>query len=684
MRIFANGIRTKNRFAVNKKVSLTLKIFGGIVGVILLLLVVAAVLLNSHTVQNKLIDYATEQLEEKLQTKVSIDDVSVNVFTQEVNLKGLEVEDQEHRKMLSLERLSVSVDIWKLLSNKLVVSKADIEGLKARLYKPEDGPANYQFILDAFKSDKPKPEKKPTEEGEKKKPLEMNIHHVKLARIDIQYNENKVKLDEVNYDNGGGLGKASGKLMGLQGQWELQTKKGPQTAKFNLGTIHYKETKKKHGVEIGGLHFALDNHQPRKNTGKPNRGWFDVGHLDVTADLKLTINYIAKDSVNATLTQFVAKDTLTGFNVKDLRFTVGATKQRARLQNIVVQQENTVLQFDSATLVLPSKKEGRKFSFQTSLIKGKTLLKDISRPFAPILKDFTMPLELSVLFSGTDTTLVFKDIEVHTPDKRLKIDAVGGIEHLNKKEELDIHFHVNKMTAKGTVKQEIIQQFPVKKMLMKQLEALGDISYVGDVHIPYRREEFKGVLSTAVGRLNFNFALNENTKYVEGNAETKSIQLGKVLKMPDIGDVGLNGSFKIDIDKQRTAQMRKQFGGKMPIGTVKATVYEASYKGIKIKNLLVDIKSNGGQVEGNISQQNKGLDWACDFSFTDIDKISNIKVKPKVKVKWNDIFKKKDSNKKKEDKKKETKKDSDTKDASSKESAKKSSGLKGLFKKNSN
>ena len=87
--------------------------------------------------------------------------------------------------------------------------------------------------------------------------------------------------------------------------------------------------------------------------------------------------------------------------------------------------------------------------------------------------------------------------------------------------------------------------------------------------------------------------------------------------------------------------MRKQYGGKMPIGTVKATVYEASYKKIKVKNLLVDIKSSGAQVEGNISQQNKGLDWACDFSFTDIDKMSNIKVKPKVKVKWKDIFKKK-------------------------------------------
>jgi hypothetical protein len=107
--------------------------------------------------------------------------------------------------------------------------------------------------------------------------------------------------------------------------------------------------------------------------------------------------------------------------------------------------------------------------------------------------------------------------------------------------------------------------------------------------------------------------------------------------------VGVKASFKIDIDKKRTAQVRKKNGGgKMPIGDVKATVYEASYKKIKVKDLLVDIKSNGALVEGNISQSNKGLDWACDFSFTDIDKMSNIKVKPKVKIKVKDLFKKSD------------------------------------------
>lgn len=625
---------------MNSKVSLTLKILGGIVGGILLLLVIAAFLLNTHTVQNKLMGIATQRLEEKLQTRVKIDDVSVNVFTQEINLKGLEVDDQQQQKMLELKRLSINLELWALLGKEIVISKADIEGVNAKLYQTKDSVANYQFIIDAFKSDKHKKEQVDT--TKKKEPFSLNIHEVKLAKIG--------------------------------GQYDYQTKKGPQTAKFNLASLLMKENDKKNDVEINGMHFVLDNHKPRKNTGKPHRGWFDVGHFDLIADLKLSINHIGKDTLNATLTKFVAKDTLTGFNVKDLRFTVGATKRQAHLRQIIVQQESTVLHFDSAYVVLPSKKEGRKFSFQTSLIKGTTQLKDISRPFAPVLKDFKMPLELSVLFSGTDTTLVFKDIEVHTPDKRLKIDAVGGIDHLNKKEELDIHFNVKKMTAKGKVKQEIIQQFPVKKMLMKQLDALGDITYTGLVHIPYHREEFKGVLGTAVGRLAFYFAIDNDTKYVTGNAETKGIQLGKVLNMKELGVVGLKGNFKVDIDKKRTATMRKQTGGKLPFGEVKATVYEASYKKVKVKNLLVDIKSKGGSVEGNVSQQNKGLDWACGFSFTDIDKIEHIKIKPKVKVKFKDLFKKKDADKKKDSDKKKN-------DGSKESSGKKKSGLKGLFKK---
>ena len=42
-------------------------------------------------------------------------------------------------------------------------------------------------------------------------------------------------------------------------------------------------------ADIEDLHFAIDNHLPRKNAGKPKRGFFDVGHLDVTSNMQLRI-----------------------------------------------------------------------------------------------------------------------------------------------------------------------------------------------------------------------------------------------------------------------------------------------------------------------------------------------------------------------------------------------------------
>ncbi|MBR0262835.1 MAG: hypothetical protein IJQ60_03015 [Prevotella sp.] len=614
-----------------------LKIIGGVVAAIVVILLGAALIFNTSSFQNKIMSYSTELLAERLETKVNVDSVSINFLTFDVNLWGVDIEDREQRKMLQTERLSVNLDIWGILSNHIKISSAELDGVKARLYKPEEGEANYQFVLDAFKSDKPKKAKKEDGEKKEKKKLTLDVSKVEVSRIDVVFNEDTFYLGNLDYVKRL-TGSQEGSLRDLRGKLDFVTKKGPQTGRVEIGKIALLGKDDRQQVKIDDLYLNLDNHLPRKNEGKPNRGYFDVGHFDIHANMELMVNHLGKDTANVSLVKFEAVDTITGFDVKTLKCRAGINKKAAYLSNITVQQGNTVLNFDSATIQLPSKKEGRKFAFQTSLIKGKAFLQDIARPFAPVLKNFTMPLELSLLFSGTDTTLVFKDVEVHTPDQRLTIHAEGGITHLNVAQELEVRFQVKDMLAKGTVKEEIISMFAGKKLMMKQLKNLGDISYTGDFAVLYKREEFEGTVRTAAGNLDFNFALDENNKYLSGTANTKAIHLGKVLEMKDIGDVALKADFKIDIDKQRTLQMRKKYGGKMPIGNVNAIVHQASYKGVKVKELVADIKSNGGQLEGSISQQNKGLDWACDFSISDIDKMSSLKVKPKVKVKVKDII----------------------------------------------
>ena len=61
-------------------VVLGLKILGGLLVTLIVLLVSATLILNSRSFQQKMLTHATELLEEKLQTKVSIDSIHVDFF----------------------------------------------------------------------------------------------------------------------------------------------------------------------------------------------------------------------------------------------------------------------------------------------------------------------------------------------------------------------------------------------------------------------------------------------------------------------------------------------------------------------------------------------------------------------------------------------------------------------------
>ena len=416
---------------MKRYVLLTLKILGGLMALLIVLLVAAAIILNTNSVQQKLLRYSTNLLREKLQTKVEIDSISVDFLTFDVNLMGLDVEDRQQRKMLQADKLALNVDLWDLAVRRLKISEADIEGVRARFYQPKDSAANYQFVIDAFKSDKPKSQKTDAEKKKKKSKLTLDVSDLNISKIDVVFDEDTFYLEKLNY-NKGWSGHQKGEIHHLQGKFDKITKKGElRTNRINLSQLILSEKGKDLMVDINGLRFSVDNHKPRKNVGRPHRGAFDVGHLNVLANLQMKVNYYGKDTANITMTKFTAVDSLTGFNVKDLRFTAGINKEKAYLSDITIQHENTVLKFDKGELTLPSKKAGRNLTYHTSEITGTTLLKDISKPFAPALANFTIPLMLKVKLSGTDSTMQFRDIHVNTSDQSLKIDADGGIDHLN-------------------------------------------------------------------------------------------------------------------------------------------------------------------------------------------------------------------------------------------------------------
>lgn len=610
---------------------IVLKVFGCLVVACMLLIVGAVFVLNTDAFQNKLLKRATQMLSDKLQTRVEIDSISIGLFSQDVNLYGLDVEDLQHRKMFQLDRLSVDVKLLPLLHNEVRITDASIDGIRAQLYKPKpDSAANYQFVIDAFKRDSlPRKDEQTKEEKDKKK-LTLNLSKMSLSNIDVVYNDQKYKLQSLQYRKHGS-DQHTATIIGLHRSWVSHTKKGDVDNRLTIGHLLLTVDDAQRKVETDDIHFVTDNHLPRKNAGKPKRGAFDAGHFDIEAALKADVNSIQGDSIVATITQCRAHDKGSGLMLKSLTTKLLVTKGVAHLSDVVIQLPNSQLKFAQATLQLPSKKLERPLEFSTSPISGRVLLKDIARPFAPVLSNFSIPLSLRVNFSGDAEQLRFQNVSVGTLDNKLAISANGNITGLKDKYKLAVRFHVGKMTAKGGIKERIISQFPVKKFMMKQLHNLGTINYTGDFSVLYKKESFQGLLNTAAGRVNFNFSLDELNKYVYGTARTDSFMLGKVMDMPDIGMIACKANFKFDISKPRTAKMRQQKGGKLPIGQVDAEVYEAKYKKVKVRNIVASMQSDGAVADGNITMKGGRVDVLCGFSFTNTNEMRKTKIKPGLK-----------------------------------------------------
>lgn len=277
-----------------------LKIVAIIVVVFVALVVGAVGLLNTSSVQDKFLSYATDMLQEKLQTKVSIDSIRIGFFSDDVRLYNLQVEDLQHRPMLKLERFAVEIDMLALLNSEVQIEEISVKGLHAKLYQERrDTAANYQFVIDAFKKDKKAPEKKPKEEQEKKKKSSPSTSSVPSWRMSTLFNEQhaaigKLRIKKDRHE------RLSGTIQQVAGSWVHHKKKAPVHVDNNLlvDAIAFEETADGKGIiSIDSVHWTTDNHLPHKRAKKPKRGWFDDGHMKVVAHLKVELTHADKDSI---------------------------------------------------------------------------------------------------------------------------------------------------------------------------------------------------------------------------------------------------------------------------------------------------------------------------------------------------------------------------------------------------
>ena len=691
---------------MNKWLRRILKTFGGTAVGAVVLIGGATILLNTESVQNKLLNKAVELLSQKLETHVEIGSVSINVFTQDISLFKIRIEDREKREMLKVEKVTVNLEVLRLLEHKIVIENAEMESAKALLLKPsKDEPANYQFVIDAFK--KPKDQK----DKASKSKMDLDINALSLKDISVKHNELDIYLQQARYKNSwlsgqtieadsitlvcdttfkAGLKPYNASLghLKVEGNLEKQVFKADATQiayqweslwkkrnimvdnQAGIGHLTVQANRGRYSATVKQAHYKNDNHLPRKNTGRPKRGFFDAKHLDVIADFHVVLDSISKERITGQLNEFKAKDSITGIDIRNLQTKFEYTNGKIDLSNIVVQQKSTIINATSGEILLANQKEGREFSYSFGVITGKAYLQDISRTFAPVLKNFTLPLNLSLTMRGNSETISFRNVNVSTNDNKLQLAATGDITNLRDKYKLVVKFDVSHMHAKPGIAEKIINQFATKKLMMKQLNNLGNINYTGSFSVIYKKEIFGGLLKTGAGDLRFEFTLDNVKKDIVGKASTKNLELGKVINMKKLGPIEASANFKIDISKQRKKEMRKETGGKLPIGSFNAKVDDAAYMGVHIRNLTATFNSDGAIASGDVYKTGRIRDLYFSYSFTNTDEMQKMKIsKPGIKFhKETDEYKaqKAERKKQKEQKKLEKQQKDDTQDGEKK------------------
>ncbi|MDO4972492.1 MAG: hypothetical protein Q4E41_10420 [Bacteroidales bacterium] len=673
---------------------------GGVFGVLLLLSVAVALFVSSEWGQKKLKDFALDKLQTTLKTKVQLDSVSIGILNPSLELYGFRIDDLAGEKLLVADTLKAKFDVWGLLSNRLEVDGASARGVNVNVYKVRsDSAANYQFLVDNVSSNKPK------SDGGKK--LDVKIETVKLEnatvsyqvrdsthlnakayidwasanvadttlkveKLSASYNDYVASVENIEADwakkkaniedlafSYRGMSVAVGEVSGCYISQELELKdvkfaqKGKSASLASL-SLHT-DGDMKH-LKVTELRYKTDNGKPRRNKVNPRRGAFDAGHLDLVVNGDFKVLHLAPDSVSIVAQHVDLTDKVAGFFVDPVTFSATTNMQTATVKNLHVVSHSTVVDIPSVRISLPVK--GQKFRFDGAHVSAKTILKDISVPFAPPLKNFTTPLTLTTLFSGEANKMWFNNVVVKTTDNSLCINAKGEINDFNKKlnggRKVHVLFHVTNMRSTDATKMKIIHHFiEEKKSLSGIMHAMGAIGYKGSLEVGHHYQTFRGTLSTELGSVTTDFTMHSDTKWLEGKAHTQNFHVGKLVKKEGLGSVALSAEFKFDISSKKSAAQLGRKHGPLPMGSVTGHVEEIDYRvetkvlGIKVgkdltfKNVDCKLDCDGHKANGLIEMKHSHVDVSVDFSFTDT-KFSkeNLKYTPHIKIHDINPFKK--------------------------------------------
>jgi hypothetical protein len=614
-----------------------LKIFLWIVGSIITLFLLIVLLLQVPYFQNIVKEKAITYLEKKIGTDVNIDKIEIGL-PKKIILEGVYFESQQGDTLLAGDKIAVDISLMKLLDNEVEINSVNLEGIVANVRRNKDSVFNFDYIIKAFASDKPK--------DTTSAPMKFSINRINLDRIRVSYDDkitkNNLSANITHFDT--------------------------RIRKFDLDKMEFTIPK----INLDGLKLTLKQGmiaEIAQSTQKVAEEASKKPDLKLKlGDISLANIAIGYDNEGSRLdTGITLKKLFAEVNEIDLK------QQLIDLENLEIDNLKGQLAFGKfekkVQQALPEKSE----AVQKAQWKFKLANTDINDVAFKFDDQNSPPVSKGIDYKHLDIT----DLKLEANDLSYGPDAIkGSIKTLTVKDksglvvnELHTDFFYGPKgaelkdlyleTPQTLIKDQIIVSYPSLNAVTKDIANLNVDADIKDSHIG-----FKDVLlfvptlaDTAPFKGNPNGVLNINSRVegkvsdirianleVSGIGATEIAASGRIIGLPDVKKA------YFDMNVKAFTSTSKDINTYIPKGTLPANIQlpgklsaKARFKG-KINNFFadVDLVSSFGnaKVKATFDQRKKGnetYDADVDIDNFDVgtlitnDSIGRITLKAKVK-----------------------------------------------------
>ncbi len=516
---------------------------------------------QTDTVQNFLVKFATEKLSKSLGTEVSIKKVSFSFFNQ-LNLESTLLRDQQKDTLLYAGKLKVNITDWFFLKDTANLKYIGLENTLVKLVR-RDSVWNYQFMVDFFHSPSPKKKKQAS--------IELNLEKIDLKNVRVNYHDywvgslTSIQLgalsldaDKVDFKKNQfiieeiTLNTPAITLQDLPG---LRPSKPHQIGLQNIDTGLYFNPARM-GIWVKQMKIINGKLFIEGNTKKAMKG-FDESHIEMSA-LNGTLKSLSfiNDTVRAKLDLRV-KDR-SGFEVKKLSSHFKLTPQIMEFAKLDLRTNKSILGNYYAMQFKDFTKDFSDYINKVVMVANFTnakLSSDDIAYFAAELKEWKKQVIVGGKFKGTVANFKVEQFNAR----------IGATTHLNGNlsmkglpdiEKTFIQF--SNGTLNTTAYDLGIFIPALKNIEQPNLSALGNILYRGNFKGTIRNFNTTGVFSTKLGGIQSNISLQfpyKSDPQFTGEIGTTRFNLGKFINNNQLGLIDFKGKVKgssFNIDRLNT------------------------------------------------------------------------------------------------------------------------------------